>query len=1841
MSVDGTDARPGRPRPLERTSSRYRTAADLPGAGAARTVRLPDRAGRSVAVPGLPLTFGRVAASGAGRMSATTVRVRALPQSTVRRAAIAGPVFAIERTPSPQRARAAAPAQRVPITMPITIDYSSFEDAFGGGWGSRLRLELVPACRLGVTPGEDCGPAVPLATRRSGERLTASVPMASGQQRVLVAATAGPAGDAGDFRATPLPASSAWSQGLQAGDFTWSYPLPVVPVAGGLTPDLSVQYSSQSVDGRVLTSNGQTSWLGEGHDLSPGFIERGYTSCADRQPAGRRTGDLCWGRGDATLSFRGHTGALVRVGSTDEYRLQDDQGWRIRHLTASGLDNGDDDGEYWLVTDQDGTRYYFGRNRRFGDDSAETRSAWTVPVFGDDPGEPCHGATFADSWCSQAWRWNLDYVVDLHGNSISYFYDQETNRYGLDGDREQPSYVRGGHLDHIDYGQVAGTEDAVPAAARVVFATGERCIRGGRVECRADELDATTASHWPDVPSDQICTSTTSCGDRTAPTFFTRRRLESVTTQVRRADGYDSVDAFTFSSSFPSPEQAAGRSLWLDAISRRGLDGGTIDSPEVRFLPTSFVNRVPVDGEEPVRKQRIARITTETGEDVAVRYRVPDCRPTRLPRPSANRRLCFPVLSSRTPGARPDLSWYYRRVVASVTRSDANGTVVPITTTYAYRGGAGWHSDGRLVAARDRTYGEWRGFRTVEVRTGNPSEQSTVPRVEQHTFFRGLDGDRLPGGRRRRESVSPGSGATLRDLPAYRGFQREHVLRDGPRGRVISAEVDTPKALVTATDADGQRAFLVRSAATATRRQRLAVSAYVRSTIRRMFDGYGMQLTEQNNGDDAITGDTSCTRTEYARDVDLWLLTPVRRQQESTGPCPSAVLAESSSAILSDTRYQYDGLGLGVAPTRGDRTVEQRLSGTVPNATWRTTATTEYDARGRVVASTDGLGHRSTVSFTPSGEGTDLGPVTEQTSTNAKGQSTTTTFGVGRGLPVRVVAVDGGVTSADYDALGRLTDVWRPGRAKGEVGPDVSYVYRLSPTTYSSVETRTRLADDTYVSSFSIYDAMLREVETQQPAADADTDRVVTTIAYDSKGQKVREAGPYAVVGSRPSGTYFAPVLAQVRDNHRFVYDGAGRLRVDVYQPKESPSAGWRTRTIYDADRTRVEPPAGGTPTTEVYDVRGHTIRVDRHLGRTTATSAVRRTRYAYDLAGRLTRMTDAGGDVWRWTYDLRGNRIAMSDPDRGSSRVSYDDADRPTTTVDARGRSLFTAYDELGRKVGLYDGASADRSRIRAAWEYDTVSPGRLTSSTRWATPGDDTTRFVSRIDGYNALGLPTGTTSTVPSTGITAGLGGSYSTTMSYDSVGALLTKTPVSVAGMTDETIRYYYDRLGRPARLGGAASIVIDSTYSPYGELLQTTSGTASGRFTYQTWFYDEGTRRLERNLVSNQATGTISDISYGYEDAGNVVRVADTAGTKDIQCFDHDPLGEMTEAWTIASGSCGTPSRALMSTTPGAYWSTYTYDRIGNRRTEVKHVKSGSDDTLVTYGYPTSGPNAATPGGSAAIGGPHAVTSISTAVGTGTPKTTKYEYDETGNMTTRGSQTLTWDSEGNLTRAVEGTNTITNLYDADGNRLVRHDGSTTTLYLDSTEIRRTTDSAGTKTTVGQRWYTFDGKVVATRAGSEISMLAADHHDTGTVQIDPWSGNYTKRRFDPFGRARKGAGTESAWSGDHGFLDKPTDANGLTQVGARYYDAAIGRFISVDPLLVPYDPAQTNPYSYAGNSPATYSDPTGTDREYFCSTCEGGGSTTGLDLGQGIGSGSSGSGDASYPPVVDPGQFPLRP
>ncbi|GHG31377.1 MULTISPECIES: RHS repeat domain-containing protein [Amycolatopsis] len=203
---------------------------------------------------------------------------------------------------------------------------------------------------------------------------------------------------------------------------------------------------------------------------------------------------------------------------------------------------------------------------------------------------------------------------------------------------------------------------------------------------------------------------------------------------------------------------------------------------------------------------------------------------------------------------------------------------------------------------------------------------------------------------------------------------------------------------------------------------------------------------------------------------------------------------------------------------------------------------------------------------------------------------------------------------------------------------------------------------------------------------------------------------------------------------------------------------------------------------------------------------------------------------------------------------------------------------------------------------------------------------------------------------------------------------------------------------------------------------------------------------------------------------------------------------------------------------------------------------------------------------------------------------KYTYDQVGSTKTRPGattqQALDWDTESRLATVTEGSSQTSFLYDADGERLIRRDPAGTTLYLGNQEVRVDKQSGAATTT---RYYSHGGTQIAVRTGGRLSWLAADYQGTTQIAINSTDLTVQQRRQTPFGTPR---GTNGELPGERGFVGGTIDqATGLTHLGARDYDADLGRFVSLDPILNPADPQQINGYSYANNSPISFSDPSG--------------------------------------------------
>ncbi|MYR56501.1 RHS repeat protein, partial [Streptomyces sp. SID625] len=1745
------------------------------------TVQL-DQGGK-VAAGSLPLRIGRAGAKAAGAAAGPgKAQVEVLDQQAARRLGVDGVLLALRPTEGAQG------------NVAIDVDYAAYQYMFGGDWASRLTLRRLPECALTAPADERCRTGQDLRTDNDvkSRTLSATVALPAAQQvsgavlpktaksgavgggTVLLAVTAAVSGSSGNFGATSLAPSASWSAGGSNGAFTWSYGIDTPEVPGGVQPKLGLSYSSQAVDGRTAATNNQANWVGDGWSLEPGFIERRYVSCSDDAKDGNGTdksGDLCWKKDNAVLNLNGQSNVLVHDDASGEWHLQSDDGTKAEKLTDKARGNGDDNNEYWKVTTPDGIQYYFGYNRLPGWSSGktETNSTWSVPVFGNHAGEPCHADAYKDSWCQQAWRWNLDYVVDPHADAMAYYWAKETNYYGRNvnpdtGASTATVYDRGGYLDHIDYGLRAGSAYSGKAAAKVGFTVAERCL----TDCGT--FDASHAKNWPDVPFDQYCAPNTECKDRYSPSFWTRKRLTKIDTSVLTGGAYKPVDSWSLTQQFPATGDGSAPALWLASLTHTGHTGtGDVTLPTVTFKGQQLANRVEgattggkPDPVPPLVRYRVYGINTESGATLGVTYSQPDCKPGDIPAPASNTRRCYPVMWSPpdAPAANyePYLDWFHTYVVTQVLESDNTGGAPVKETDYSYLDGMAWgKDDDEFTKAKYLTYGDRKGYGRVEVRGGSPA--STQQTLKEYRYFRSIDG----------AAVKDHEGTAVTDHPAFAGMTREEATFNGSGGKLETTTSYTPwHGKATATQArTGLPPLNAYATAVQEERTRIAVGDSWRTTWTvRTFDDYGLVLTESDLGDIATAGDETCTTTSYARNTAANILTLTKEQRTVAVACDKT--PQLPADLVSVERHYYDGAtSLDTAPTKGDvtRLEEQDDKGTG----YLTTARHTYDQHGRELTETDAKGSTTTTAYTPA----TIEAPTSETRTNALGHTTTTTYDPARAVPTAVTDANGKRTEAVYDGLGRTRQVWNPGWSKADhpTQPSAEYTYTVSQTAANVVATKTLQYDGSYDTAYQFYDGLLRPRETQARAIGT-TNRIVTETLYDTRGNPWKSYAAYYTDGA-PSATLTKAADNTVPAMTQNVYDGLGRVTDTIASTYADEK--YRFKTVYDGDRTTVIPPKGGTATTVVTDARGRTT--DRLEYTDAARTASQKTHYTYGKFDEPLTVTDPAGNVWTYTFDARGQQTDVDDPDKGKSHTAYDELGNPVTATDARGITLTNGYDALGRRTSLKKG-----NALLAEWTYDTVAKGQPASSTRYL----DGKKYVSTADSYNDAYQPTSTTVTIPAeAGASAG---TYNWTYGYNDYTGQQTwiKHP-AVGNLPSERQATVYGQGNLPEKTAaGLITLVNATSHDVFSRPLRTEYGTL-GKKLYKTQTYDEFTGRLTRQTTDRDlAPQRIDDVTYAYDDAGNITGIItasgqDAARTVDTQCFTNDALGRLTEAWT-AKTDCATQPTATTVGGPDAYWQTFTYDTVGNRIEQTDHgtgALAGSDATTAyTHNTPKTGL-------------PHAVQTATVKGGPNDGRASAFAYDATGNTTKRTigatTQDLTWDDEGHLATVTQNGRTTGYQYDADGNRLITKDadGTTTLTLPGGNELKIKPD--GTKE--GIRYYTHEGQTVAVRTSSGFSFLVPDQQGTTLTAVAMTTLAITRRKQLPFGENRS---TQTGTiPGTRGFVGGTTDPTGLVHLGAREYDPTLGRFLSVDPVIDTDDPAQMNAYSYAHNNPVTKSDPDG--------------------------------------------------
>ncbi|BCJ52819.1 hypothetical protein Asp14428_42940 [Actinoplanes sp. NBRC 14428] len=821
-------------------------------------------------------------------------------------------------------------------------------------------------------------------------------------------------------------------------------------------------------------------------------------------------------------------------------------------------------------------------------------------------------------------------------------------------------------------------------------------------------------------------------------------------------------------------------------------------------------------------------------------------------------------------------------------------------------------------------------------------------------------------------------------------------------------------------------------------------------------------------------------------------------------------------------------------------------------------------------------------------------------------------------------------TETLYDGQGRLVSVWKPGRSRADQDvPDLHYTYALNTDKASVVQTDTLNAAGKITTTYMFFDSLLRPVQQQVPAAT--TGMLVSDTFYDTAGRANVSYGPYWVDNKAASNVRWQPPMPAGRDNvlswSKTLYDGAGRETNKILFSKLAEK--WRATTVYGGDHVDTTPPEGGTTESKYVDPLGRTTEIRQYKGRDVG-GAYDRTKYEYNAKGQLTRVINPMNTVWAYGYDVQGRQNYTKDPDKGETTTAFDKLGRVLTTTDAKKQVLAYEYDTLGRKTGLYKD-SLQGTKL-ADWKYDTLAGGLgvLAASNRYVDGKLDKPYTTATLTLDATTGLPTKTAVTIPDT--EKGLAGTYTYQARYAVDGTpKVSQLPAigGTAGVGTETLTTGFNDLGAATTLSTTigGSLVPAVQFTEFGELSTTVLGASGGKSLQVINDYDPSTRRLKATQAFREVNpSVVSWKEYSYDNAGNITRTAEKAAVAGVetQCWRMDYLLRLTDAWTPKDGDCDAdPSLDRLgdsTATPAPYWTSWSFNDAGNRTQQVEH-KTAVGERTTTYEYPA--PTEAHP---------HFATGTTTVGSAGTSNTATYQTDEAGNTQQRptaknGQQTLAWDIEGHLASATDSTGTTAYVYDADGNRLIAKEPASKTLYLPGQELEVDNNGAVKSCT---RYYSYGGKTVAQRTNAGLTWLVSDTQNTASISIDAVTQQATVRHLTAYGEERDG---QAGWVNDKGFLGKTLDNTGLIHIGAREYDSAIGRFISVDPVMDVTDPQMMQGYSYANNSPVSFADPSGmtlgpvdctTGGGYACTGNEGTGSSNGASAGMGGTSENAGNG-----------------
>jgi len=707
--------------------------------------------------------------------------------------------------------------------------------------------------------------------------------------------------------------------------------------------------------------------------------------------------------------------------------------------------------------------------------------------------------------------------------------------------------------------------------------------------------------------------------------------------------------------------------------------------------------------------------------------------------------------------------------------------------------------------------------------------------------------------------------------------------------------------------------------------------------------------------------------------------------------------------------------------------------------------------------------------------------------TNEKGQKTKTKD------------VDGALAEYLYDRNGNLLD------ETDSYGNTVMYQYDEKDRLIRTYDTAGNI-------TFTEYD------ENDNPVKVYDRDGTGTTFTYDEKNRLIRSVGPLGEV-TRYAYDGHGNLIRRITDGKgtlQYEY-AAGRLvsqtdgmgsrttfEYDVYGniSKKTDALGHATLYNYNqAGQLISERSPDGTVISYSYDKAGQKEKTVR----TAPGGSAQTERYAYDGAGRITKITDAAGNSTEYTYDSHGNKTSIIYPDGTRDSFAYDAGNNLIRKTTADGTVTEYTYDLNHNMLSEASGET------KVSYEY--YPNGKLYKQTL----PDGQTYTYSYDSSWNCIlvmdreGNSTGYTYDHAGnrTSVRDALGNT--TKYTYDSYGRC-----IKITDPNGNSTSYAYDANDNCIRQTDALGNVTYMTYDALNRLIRTGRQTADGEIS-TSYTYDAMGRIISTTDEEGITTGV------AYDAFGNVSEITDGEGNV-VQTSRYDALGHMTET-TDALGntveyaydSLGNVTKITESPDSGEYSeNTFVYDISGRMTAATDGAGNTASRTFDSRGNITSVTDVMGGKTGYSYDSMNRVTETVNAIGA----KESYTYNAAGLLAeikdNAGNKTAyTYDAAGRITKQKDEEGTIRYTYDNNGNILTVSDknGTITRTYDALNRVTGVTDYKGDTITYG--YDQLGNRISITYPGGEKVRYA--YYKNGNLKtVTDAQGNVTHYTYDKNGR-----------------------------------------------------------------------------------------------------------------------------